>query len=137
MSCDRTLKEKGYKLTPQRRMVLDLLHESRAHLTAEDIVNRIHMSAPDINKSTVYRTLELLEELGLVVRSALGGRFIYHHRESGQHHHFVCRSCGSIINGDENLLNHLKKSLQEGFDFQPDLKHMVIYGLCGACREQN
>ncbi len=134
MSCDKTLKAKGYKLTPQRRMVLELLHTSPTHLTAEDIVNKIHAIAPDVNISTVYRTLELLVELELVVKSKLEGKFVYHHEDSGHHHHFACRNCGKIIEGEENMLTPLHKILLSKLDFQPDLKHLVIYGLCGACR---
>ncbi len=136
MSCDKTLKAKGYKLTPQRRMVLDLLHESHAHLTAEDIVKRIHANAPDVNKSTVYRTLELLVELEMVVKSKLEGKFVYHHGDSGHHHHFVCHGCGKIMDGDEIMLLPLQRILLSELDFQPDLKHLVIHGLCGVCRRQ-
>ena len=133
MSCSTALKDKGYKLTPQRRMVIDILHQSHDHVTAEDIYRYMESRVSGVNKSTVYRTLELLEELGVVVRSELGGRFIYHHAEEGHHHHLVCRRCGSIIDCDEDMLSPLKETLLEKQDFEADLKHLVVVGLCSKC----
>ena len=137
MGCASTLKKKGYRLTLQRAMILDALHESEGHLTAEDILNRIQAKAPEVNKSTVYRNLELPEELGLVVKSEHEGRFIYHHMEEGHHHHLVCRRCGQIIECDRDMLAPLERMLLEKFGFQGDLEHLVIHGVCSACRGQN
>ena len=79
MSCFQTLKEKGYKLTPQRVAVLQVLHQSDGHITAADIYQKVQARYPHVNKSTVYRTLELLKELRLVTETDLGGgRFCYH-----------------------------------------------------------
>jgi Fur family ferric uptake transcriptional regulator len=134
MSCTATLKKKGYRLTLQRAMILDILHESEGHVTAEDILSQIQTRAPEVNKSTVYRNLELLEELGVVVKSEHENRFIYHHAEEGHHHHLVCRQCGRIIECDTDILAPLERALLEGFDFEGDLKHLVIHGVCGNCR---
>lgn len=136
MSCTITLKEKGYRLTPQRRVILDILHETAAHLTAEDILNRVQARISGVNKSTVYRTLELLENLGLVVKSELDGRHIYHHAEEGHHHHLICRQCGWIMDCDEDMLLPLERTLLERHNFRADLHHHVIYGLCRACRDK-
>ena len=133
MSCDKAIKEKGYKLTPQRRLILDVFHASKTHLTGEELVNQIQARAPGVNKSTVYRTLDLPESLELAAKSELEGRFVYHHGESAHHHHFVCRGCGKIVDCDETILLPLEKTLVEKFDFEPDFKHLMIYGLCGAC----
>jgi len=72
MSCYEILKQKGYRLTPQRLLVLDLLHEVEGHISAPDILNRARSKYPHVNKSTVYRTLQLLKELGLVTETELG-----------------------------------------------------------------
>jgi len=122
-------------LTPQRRVILDIIHEAQAHLTAEDIYHMVCRKIDGVNKSTVYRTLELLEELGCVVKSEIGERFVYHHAEEGHHHHLVCRRCGRSINLDEASLEPLRQRLEEEFGFQADLKHVVLSGLCDACRE--
>lgn len=135
MSCSLTLKRQGYKLTPQRRVILDIIHQAEAHLTADDIYNLVCRKIDGVNKSTVYRTLELLEELNCVVKSEIGERFVYHHAEEGHHHHLICRRCGRCINLDEASLEPLRQQLQEDFGFQADLKHVVLGGLCDACRE--
>ncbi|RLC94112.1 MAG: transcriptional repressor [Chloroflexi bacterium] len=136
MSCTTVLKEKGYRMTLQRSMILDILHEAEGHITAEDILSRVKSKAPEVNKSTVYRNLELLEELGVVVKSEHDGRFIYHHAQEGGHHHLVCRRCGKIIECDRDVLAPLEKTLIQKFDFEADLRHIVIHGICGACRRK-
>ena len=137
MSCSKTLREKGYKLTPQRRMILDILHQADSHLCAEDILAQIQSKVAGVNKSTVYRTLELLEKLGLVVKCELEGRMAYHHAEEGHHHHLVCRQCGRVVDCDESILKPLEDELVQELDFRPDLKHLVVYGLCSQCTNGN
>ncbi|MFC2019343.1 Fur family transcriptional regulator, partial [Chloroflexota bacterium] len=73
MSCALILKQKGMKLTPQRRLILEIIHQSRSHLTAEEIIAYVQSRVPGVNKSTIYRTLELLEELGCVFKSEIDG----------------------------------------------------------------
>lgn len=133
MSCAITLQGKGFKLTPQRRLILEAIHDVNTHLTAEDIIGYVEKRAPGINRSTIYRTLGLLEELGCVFRSEIGGRFIYHHAEEGHHHHLVCRSCGCMIDCPQESLYPLQRLLLERYGFQTDLKHVVISGLCAQC----
>ena len=123
-------------MTPQRRLILEYIHDNQSHLTAEDLISFLDTRAPGINKSTVYRTLDLLEESGCVVKSEMDGRFIYHHAEEGHHHHLVCRVCGRTIDCNENIFADLKKTLQEELDFQADLKHVMINGVCAACRKK-
>lgn len=92
MSCNLTLKKNGFKLTPQRRLILDFIHHTDGHLSAEEILDHVKVLVPGINKSTVYRTLDLLESLGCVVKSELNDRFIYHHAEGGS---IIILSAGS------------------------------------------
>jgi Fur family transcriptional regulator, ferric uptake regulator len=134
MSCSKTLKQKGYKLTPQRRVILDIIHETPSHLTADDIYSRVQQRISGVNKSTVYRTLELLEELDCVVRSEMGERFIYHHADEGHHHHLICRGCGRTIEMSEASLEPMRRKLLDELDFQVDIKHLVLHGLCADCR---
>ena len=134
MSCSTVLKEKGFKMTPQRRLILDYIHDNQSHLTADELINYLESRAPGINKSTVYRTLELLEESGCVVKSEAEGRFIYHHAEEGHHHHLVCRVCGKTRGCNENIFSGIKDSLADKYGFQADLKHVMINGICAACR---
>lgn len=135
MSCHEALREKGYRLTPQRSLILDILHHANKHITAEEILNEVRARYPKVNKSTVYRTLELLERLGLVDETDLGGdRLCYHHVEKGHHHHLVCRKCGRVFDVEEEIIDPLKKSLIEKYGFVPDIRHLAIHGYCLTCR---
>ena len=136
MSCLNILKEKGLRLTPQRRLIADILHDAEAHLTAEDIILHVQNKMPGVNKSTIYRTLDLLEQTGCVFRSEAGDRFIYHHAEEGHHHHLVCRKCGQTLECVDNIFQPVEKSLAGKYGFQVSFKHMVIEGLCETCREK-
>jgi len=133
MSCAITLKKKGLKLTPQRRLIVDVIHDTAAHLTAEEIIAQVQTKMPGINKSTVYRTLELLEDASCVYKSELDDHFIYHHAEEGHHHHLVCSMCGKTIDCDEDLFSPVEKSLGEKYGFRVDFKHVVMSGLCEEC----
>ena len=134
MSCLQTLKEKGLKLTPQRRLIVDILHNAGAHLTAEDIITGVQKKMPGVNKSTIYRTLDLLEETGCVYKSETHDQFIYHHAEEGHHHHLQCQKCGKTISCNENLFSPVEKSLAQKHRFLVNFKHVVISGLCRECK---
>ncbi len=136
MSCLETLKEKGLKLTPQRRLIAGIIHDAGSHLMAEDIISYVQSKMPGVNKSTIYRTLELLEELGCVIKSESGDHFIYHHAEEGHHHHLVCRQCGKTIDCTENLFAPLEHRLAEKYSFRAEFKHVVINGLCEDCKNK-
>lgn len=134
MSCDVTLKAKGLKLTPQRRLILDIIHEAHEHLSGDSIVDQVQKRMPGVNKSTVYRTLELLEKLGCVYKSESQEGMIYHHAEEGHHHHIVCRECGETINCPETIFLPVKDALEAEYGFSVDIKHVVMKGLCLKCK---
>lgn len=128
------LSEQGYRLTPQRIMILSAIENSENHISAEEIYAQIVAKYPNVNISTVYRTLELLKKLNLVTKTDLGeGRVRYHTAEKGQHHHLVCRECGAIVDLDESLLTPLKSALLREYKFNADLKHLAILGRCVKC----
>ena len=128
------LSEQGYRLTPQRLMVLSAIENSDDHISAEEIYAQIVAKYPSVNISTVYRTLELLKRLGLVTETDLGeGRVRYHPAEKGHHHHLVCRECGAIIDLDESLIAPLKSAWLQEYKFNADLRHLAILGCCVNC----
>ena len=136
MSCGQVLQDKGYRLTPQRMMVVDALHSVDQHISAEEIFAQVKARYPYANISTVYRTLELLKELGLVNEIALGdGRIRYHPAEKGHHHHLVCQKCGGVIDLPESALLPLEDILFRDYRFKADLKHLAVFGLCADCRK--
>ena len=128
------LSELGYRLTPQRIMVLSAIEDSDDHISAEEIYVQIVAKYPQVNISTVYRTLELLKRLGLVTETDLGGgRVRYHSAEKGHHHHLVCQECGAIIDLDESVMSSLKDTLLREYKFIADLRHLAIFGRCVDC----
>jgi len=136
MSCLSILKEKGLKLTPQRRLIVDIIHDADVHLTAEDIITNVQKKMPGVNKSTIYRTLDLLEENGCVYKSENQDQFIYHHAEEGHHHHLVCSECGKIIECEEDIFIPVNKVLEKKYGFHVDFKHIVMTGICLECKNR-
>ena len=133
---DSKLTELGYRLTPQRMMVVSAIENSDNHISAEEIYAQVVASYPYVNISTVYRTLELLKRLDLVTETNLGGsRVRYHPADKGHHHHLVCQECGRIINLGESALASLGDSLNREYDFRADLKHLAIFGRCADCHD--
>ncbi len=130
------LSELGYRLTPQRIMILSAIEKSDGHISAEEIYAQVRARYPHVNISTVYRTLELLSELGLVTETVMGdGRVRYHSIVKGHHHHLVCQRCGEIIDVEESMLNRLWDEIGQRYDFEVDMKHLAFFGLCAKCRE--
>ena len=130
------LSELGYRLTPQRLMVVSAIENSDHHISADEIYTQVLAEYPYVNISTVYRTLELLKQLGLVTETDLeGGRFRYHPLGKGRHHHLVCQECGAIIDLDEAVLSPLKDSLLREYKFSADLSHLAIFGRCIKCNK--
>ena len=110
MSCSEILKDKGYRLTPQRLMVLETLHEAEGHISAPAIFARVQAKYPYVNKSTVYRALQLLKDLDLVTETKLGeDTLYYHHAEKGHHHHLICEQCGKAVEISEDVFASLGK----------------------------
>ncbi len=135
MSCFETLREKGYRLTPQRSLVLQALHSAEGHISAEEIYQQVQAKYPEVNISTVYRTLELLKRLGLVTETALGdGLLRYHHVDKGHHHHLICQGCGRVFELDESVLDSFKETLAKRYGFVPDIRHLAIFGHCIDCQ---
>jgi Fur family ferric uptake transcriptional regulator len=129
------LKKKGYRLTPQRLMVIEALHEAEGHISAPDICQRVQARYPWVNKSTIYRTLELLKELDLVTQTELGGDKLYYHQaEKGHHHHLICQKCGKIVDIAEDVFASLETALRKKHGFVADLKHLAIHGHCAKCQ---
>jgi Fur family ferric uptake transcriptional regulator len=117
-------------------LILDALQDSDRHISAEDIYAQVHAEYPHINISTVYRTLELLTNLGLATKTDLGeGRVRYHHAEKSQHHHLVCENCGAIIDVDELFFSPLNAALLDKFQFRANLSHLAIFGRCAKCQD--
>jgi Fur family ferric uptake transcriptional regulator len=134
MSCLKIIKDNGLRLTPQRRLIIDILHDTHTHLTGEDIIKQVQARMPGVNKSTIYRTLDMLEQTGCVFKSESGNRSIYHHAEEGHHHHLVCKKCGKVVECEENVFHSVENALLKNYGFHVGFKHFVMNGLCADCK---
>ena len=127
------LRSRGYRLTPQRQLVLEAVN-SLGHANAEEILDHVQRTAGGVNISTVYRTLELLEELELVRHAHLGhGMPTYHPATAADHLHLVCRDCGGVTEADTDSAEPFARSLAETHGFQTDMQHFAVYGRCRLC----
>lgn len=131
------LRRQGYRLTPQREMIVEAIAHAERHVTAEEIYEQVQSRVRSVNVATVYRTLELLVALGLVSRADLGGgQVTYASRCHGLHCHLVCRRCGRVIEADHRLTDSLSEQLEARYGFAADLRHLAISGLCEDCGNQ-
>lgn len=127
------LRARGYRLTPQRQLVLEAVARL-GHATPDEIAERVRATASGVNISTVYRTLELLEELGLVTHTHLGhGAPTYHAAEDADHLHLVCRKCGGIAEVSPTVLEAAVGQIAAEHGFAVDVGHFAIFGVCAAC----
>ena len=131
------LRARGYRLTPQRQLVLEAVAEL-VHATPEEISVAVRRTASGVNISTVYRTLELLEELGLVQHTHLGhGAPTYSVAGDHDHVHLVCRVCGAVDEVSSELVQDVVERLANLRSFSVDVGHVALFGRCGACSAHN
>ncbi|HUC57445.1 MAG TPA: Fur family transcriptional regulator [Streptosporangiaceae bacterium] len=133
---DDALRASGYRVTPQRQLVLEAVTKLE-HATPEEIYAEVRQTAVGVNVSTVYRTLELLEQIGLVTHTHLGhGAHRYHLAAEAKHIHLVCRACGGITELDQAAVGPLVKSLESEYGFETDVGHLTVFGTCQECRTE-
>lgn len=127
------LRAHGYRATPQRQYVLEAVR-TLGHSTPEEIAAEVQRTMPSVNLSTVYRTLDLLEELGLVTHTHLGhGAPTYHPADASDHLHLVCRTCGRVEQVDNAVVEPVVGSLRRSHGFEVDVAHVAVHGRCAAC----
>lgn len=129
------LRARGYRATPQRQLVLEAVR-ALGHSTPDEIAEKVKETAPTVNVSTVYRTLDLLEDLGLVTHAHLGhGAPTYHSADESDHLHLVCLACGHVDQVDNQVASQMVGSLRASHGFEVDVTHVAMHGRCSACAE--
>ena len=129
---ERRLRDHGFRITPQRQLVLEAV-ESLRHGTPEEILVEVQRTASGVNLSTIYRTLEVLEELGLVRHTHLSDRApTYHSTREHEHVHAVCRRCHRVRSYDPAVVAPVVAVLGED-GFTVDVGHLAIFGVCADC----
>ncbi len=128
------LRSRGQRWTPQRRLVLEVLEQTQGHVTGSELVERCREREPDVTPSTVYRTLDVLEQLGYVSHShSARGREEYHVLPHAEHAHLECRGCGKTLELSRAEATEITQVVEAQHGFVADLGHMTIVGLCSEC----
>jgi Fur family ferric uptake transcriptional regulator len=136
-SFENELKEKGYRLTSQRLAVLKAAMAMPGHFTAEELHRELDQG--DIGIATVYRTVQLLLEMGYLKQAHLpGGSAVYEYSEDGghSHAHMQCTSCGEVLELREDMMEEMEKAVLEQYGFVVADHHITLTGLCGNCRKK-
>ncbi|WP_299058198.1 Fur family transcriptional regulator [uncultured Nocardioides sp.] len=127
------LRGQGYRLTPQRELILAAV-DALGHATPDEVHAEVRKSSSAVNVSTVYRTLEVLQELGLVRHTHLSDRApTYHSVSDHEHFHLVCRNCGKVTSVDADVARGLVERLTADLGFVPDIGHLALHGHCADC----
>jgi Fur family ferric uptake transcriptional regulator len=129
----------GSRVTPQRQLVIEQVLATRGHIVPEEIYVHVSRRFPSINRSTVYRTLQLLEEMGLISHAHVEeGSTRYHRAEDPAHMHLVCHACGTVQEVEDlSIGDPLRQALADRYGFQSDLTHLAIAGRCRACADSS
>ena len=131
---DEQLRARGYRVTPQRQLVLEAIGQLD-HATPEEIAATVQKTARGVNMSTVYRTLELLDNLGLIKHHHLSdGAPTYHLASEGAHVHLVCQDCGKLSEVRPEAIKPLITVLDQEQGFETDVAHLTVFGRCADCR---
>ncbi|MDP9369787.1 MAG: transcriptional repressor [Chloroflexota bacterium] len=131
------LRAAGQRATPQRLHILGAFRPGE-HLSADEVFGRVEQAAPALNRSTVYRTLELFRDLSLISETDLGGGVRHYELlEPGRHHHLVCRDCGSLSELDDDLVRPLREAIRARYAFDACIDHLALFGRCAACQERD
>ncbi len=130
------LRQQQQRLTPQRLLVLEIIQSTRCHLSAEQIYASVTAHHPYVNLATIYRTLQWLQDLGIVAPIQLSGEPLrYEYVGGSEHHHLVCQGCGMQQEIDGDIFDTLRSMLLERYGFAAKLNHLALMGRCADCRD--
>ena len=127
------LREHGGRATSSRRLLLGALFAAHGHRTAEDLAAEVQAQSPDVHLSTIYRNLEELERLGVIVHAHLGHGPATYHLASAAHGHFVCEECGKMTEVPDELFAGLARAAASRYGFAIDPHHFAVLGRCRDC----
>lgn len=128
-----SFRARGGRATPSRRALIDVLFHAEGHLSAEELAAAVEARVPGVNMSTIYRNLDDLQSLGVVVHSHLGHGPATYQLASTAHAHFICDNCGATVEGADELFQGLARTVKAKFGFSIDPHHFAILGRCSRC----
>lgn len=132
---EEIIRAAGHRLTNQRVLILDAVCEGTGHSTIGQIYARTRAMDRTIDRSTIYRTLKLFVDLGLVVSADTGvGELVYEIAKPHHHHHLVCKRCGKEIEIGQEVMQSTFEQVEQEYQFKVDTDHLVLFGLCNGCQ---
>ena len=130
-----TLRQNAKRITAPKRAVVDVLVEADDHLTADEVTRLVQQQRPDVSPSTVYRILEELEDLALVVHSHTGHAAAVYHLAGRSHGHVTCENCHVTFEVSSAIFDRVARDLEATLGFELDRHHVALSGICAQCRE--
>ena len=128
------LRQRGLRMTPQRRVIVAEIMRTQGHISPTALARKVQGEMPGVNTSTIYRTLALLEEAGVLAHAHLEGGAEYHRAEDAGHVHLSCSRCGTEDDLSLDEAAALQHLIEQHHGFRPDLTHFAIGGLCADCQ---
>jgi Fur family ferric uptake transcriptional regulator len=129
------LRQRGERITIQRRMVIEALCEDCDHLTINDIQKQMESRGYELDEATIYRILQWLKAAEVISQTDLGARgIVYELIGTKRHHHLVCLNCHAVIELDDSFADQLREQVRHEHDFEPRVDHLAIFGWCAQCR---
>ena len=128
------LRARGFRMTPQRMAILHVLRHDRTHLSPAEVYKKARKEMPSLTEPTVYRTLEFLAENGMIRSSHAGSGHLTYEIAGEDHHHVVCRICGSEIEVEHTLLENLYRKLETTSGYRSIDSHVTFFGVCPKCQ---
>lgn len=127
------LRERGNRITPQRRAILNIIQKQGGHLSADEIYHLARREVPRLSLSTVYRTLELLKDLDVVSELHLAGDYYRYEAQSGEHQHLVCLNCGKVVEFQCTHSTKIHQRLADQHGFKITSSRVELFGYCEEC----
>ncbi|MGH9046558.1 MAG: Fur family transcriptional regulator [Acidimicrobiales bacterium] len=131
------VRARGGRATSSRRILLEILFRSKDHMSVEELTEAVQVRAPDVHISTVYRNVEDLQQLGVIVHSHLGHGPVTYQLASLAHAHLICEDCGARIEASDDLFSGLAREAKAKLGFVIDPHHFAIQGRCAACEAKH
>jgi Fur family transcriptional regulator, ferric uptake regulator len=130
------LRRRGFRMTPQREVILDAIGQGHGHTAFDAIFARVQARSPAMNRATLYRTLEFLRQQQLIFSAEIGGQTVYEIAQDEPHHHLVCIHCGSTEELPHEDVKPFFDQLERERQFTVLTNHLALFGLCRNCRAQ-
>ena len=132
-----SVRQRGKRVTAQREIILDVIRAAGGHVIPNEIFRRVSAKAPAVNRTTVYRNLNFLCEMRLVVAVQIGRQMYYELAGDEPHHHLVCRQCDRVEKISHRTVKGLFDKIEREQAFVVDMDHLALFGLCKKCRNAN